>query len=1133
MSLTSDNLYVVGIGASAGGLSALEQLFDSLQVNTGAAFVVIQHLSPNFKSLMKELLERHTSMQIYRTDDGMALEANSVYLIPPGQNLTLEGNVLRLSKRNQNEDRKPEINFPIDLFFTSLAKNYGEKSIGVILSGSGSDGTRGLKAINEVGGVALVQDPDTAEFDGMPKSAIATGVVNQVLPPKELSQLIRQCITTSTFSSAPEANFCASILPENLNQVAKLLLEEEGLDFSQYKSSTISRRIHRRCLINNDLNIDEYIRLLNDSSQERKILCSDLLINVTHFFRNYPAWHKLETELLPQLVESAPETTELRFWITACSTGEEAYSLAILVHEAMLNSGKNLKVKIFATDIDRVALEKASLGIYSASIARDVDVEKLHKYFIARDNSYQVVRKIREMLIFSPHDLAKDAGFTRIHLVTCRNVLIYMKPHLQDRVLRSLHFSLIPQGILFLGEAETLGSFESEFTPLNRKWNFFQKRRDIRLPIPRLSASQIASASSRLRDVRPAAPSALSESVLERCLNRISQRLDSIFLIVDEKNNLLQVSGDASKIFKPLDGKITTEVTKMVVPPLQLPLNTALHRAKQGEEFVQYRGIEFAHQEEMLSFSLEVMPPHSDSKKDSFLLVKIQLESSAKDTEIVEVEQFEVSNEASQRIIQLEKELQHSKENLQALVEELETTNEEQQASNEELTASNEELQSTNEELHSVNEELHTVNFEYQSKIQQLTQLNDDIDNLLTSTDIGVIFLDAELRIRKFTPAVTIAIGLRESDLERPLADLHWKFECPDLLELLQQAVAKRQPIELEVRLKQVESYLLMQINPYQTQSKDNEGLVISFIKIDEIKQVQLKLEAEINARRHSEAQVLATKQRVENIFGSLEDAVWSFDLPEGKLGYVNDSFKNIYGRSRKELGNNLNLWLDVVYPADRARVEAAHKLILQHNIDIEYRIFHADGSIKWVRDRSKVVYNESGNAIRQDFIISDITAQKNAQQALKAKEMSFQAVFNSMFQFIGVLNPAGILLEANRTALAFAGVTAEEVLNRPFWQAKWWSISPETQLQLQEAIARAAEGKFIRYEVDVLGAEDRVITIDFSLNPITDESGEVVQIIPEGRDVSELKTGTGSIGTNKCRLRTAGCRANSISSSI
>ncbi|MEM8828428.1 MAG: chemotaxis protein CheB [Cyanobacteria bacterium P01_G01_bin.19] len=446
---TDGDLFVVGIGASAGGLSALEELFGNLSTVTGAAFVVIQHLAPDFKSLMKELLERCTTLPIYRVTEGMELKPNSVYLIPPGQNLALDKNVLRLEDRKKDKNQKHELNFPIDLFFTSLANNYGDRSIGIILSGSGSDGTKGLKAIHEAGGMTLVQDPATAEFDGMPSSAISTGTVDRVLSPREIAKSVDQCIVNPVNNAENNFGTKNKISSDDLKRIAQLLLDCEGFDFSQYRSSTISRRVNRRCLIHNTKSIDSYIDLLNDSETERNILCSDLLINVTYFFRDYPALENLAGNILPQIIEQSQPETELRFWITACSTGEEAYSLAILVDEALQNSSKNLGVKIFATDIDRTALDKASQGIYAASIARDVSSERLQKYFIVGDNCYQISRKIREMLIFSPHDLTKDAGFTRIDLITCRNILIYMKPNLQHQILRNLHFSLASKGVCF------------------------------------------------------------------------------------------------------------------------------------------------------------------------------------------------------------------------------------------------------------------------------------------------------------------------------------------------------------------------------------------------------------------------------------------------------------------------------------------------------------------------------------------------------------------------------------------------------------------------------------------------------------------------------------------------------------
>ena len=861
-------LFVVGIGASAGGLSALEELFGNLSTTSGAAFVVIQHLSPDFKSLMKELLERRTSMAVHRVTEGMELQPNSVYLIPPGQNLALETNILRLESRPVDKNNKHELNFPIDLFFQSLAKNFGERSVGVILSGSGSDGTRGLKAISEAGGVALVQDPETAEFDGMPNSAIATGIVHQVLPPRELSQLIYQCVTTplhfleSTTETESSQSSNSLISNANLNRISRILLDEENLDFSAYKASTVSRRIHRRCLINNLENIEDYIALLLESQSEKQILCSDLLINVTHFFRDHPAWQTLENNILPRIIEQSETETELRFWITACSTGEEAYSLAILVHEALLESERDFKVKIFATDIDRSALEKASQGIYPPSIATDIDPERLQRYFVVKDNCYQVVRKIREMLIFSPHDLTKDAGFTKINLIACRNVLICMKSNLQYQVLRNLHFSLVNQGILFLGEAETLGEFDSEFNTLDQKWKFFQKRRDVRLPLP-LRSSLKFNRSSSTRFAQPQSRYQL-EPILEQCLNRLSSESDFIILLVGKDNHLLHVSGDSSKIFKAPDGKITTEVTKMVVPPLSLPLNMALHRARQQGKPVVYQGIKLEYQAEIYDVILEVLPPPLNRKQGDFFLVKIKEAKAIEPPEVVEIDSQELGSEASQRIMELETELQQTRENLQALVEELETTNEEQQASNEELTASNEELQSTNEELHSVNEELHTVNIEYQAKIGELTQLNDDVDNLLQSTEIGVLFLDSELKIRKFTPAIRTVIALRQNDLNRPLEDLYWKFDCSNLLDLLREVLITKQSQELEVKLKQSESYFLMQVHLYQTENQASDGLVISFIQIDELKQVQQNLQEEIVARKKSAAELKITQQQLE-----------------------------------------------------------------------------------------------------------------------------------------------------------------------------------------------------------------------------------------------------------------------------
>lgn len=838
-------LFVVGIGASAGGLRALEEFFENMSVDSGAAFVVIQHLSPDFKSLMKELLERRTRMAVYRVTDGMLLEPNSIYLISPGKNLVLENNQLHLLE--QEERNRHGINFPIDIFLESLANNYAERAIGIILSGTGSDGTRGLRTINEAGGFAMVQDPATAEFDGMPRTAIATGVVDQVLSPQGLAQAVYQLVRSPIEAHPVSRNRTTSSDWQKLQHIASILARYEQTDFSHYKTSTLSRRIHRRCLISGCNNLEDYIRLLDISPEERAILRHDLLISVTQFFRDTEAWKFLETEVIPRMIEQSKPGEELRFWVTACATGEEAYSLAILLDEAVEVLNKQVRFKIFATDIDKEALEKATQGIYPDTIANDIAPERLQRYFIRKEQSYQVARKLREKILFAPHDLTKDAGFTRMNMINCRNVLIYMQPELQQQVLRNLHFSLLAQGVLFLGEAETLGDLEGEFTTLNKKGKIYQKRREVRLPLP----SKGTEKNARRLPLRSKPKETVSESRLEPIINDafsnfLAEQKATCFL-VDKENQLFHIFNNSIDILKFSTGRTTNDITKLVVNALQLPLITALHRAKRERRQVVYTGIKLCQEDNCHSVSLKVSYQETNKLAGDFFVVIIQEDVRPQQAD---GERFEADTEASQRIIELEYELQQTRENLQAVIEELETTNEEQQATNEELTASNEELQSTNEELHSVNEELYTVNAEYQSKIEELTELNNDIDNLLRSTDIGVVFLDRELKIRKFTPAATTAINLVEADIGRPLRHITHNLNCPDLLGILQEVIDTKEATEEEVKITKTGFNLLMRVNPYLQEDGGLDGVVLTFVDIDEIKQVQQQLESAEGALR-------------------------------------------------------------------------------------------------------------------------------------------------------------------------------------------------------------------------------------------------------------------------------------------
>ena len=1025
--------FVVGVGASAGGLRALEEFFENMPIDSGAAFITIQHLSPDFKSLMKELLGRCTQISIHKVLDGMELQPNSIYLIPPGNNLFIEEGKLRLQKQEDRIHYSP--NFPIDIFFKSLAENYQERAIGVILSGTGSDGTQGLRDICQAGGITLVQEPNSAEFDGMPRSAIATGVINQVLSPRDLAEAIYQFLQSPTNPQEFSQQQVFSSNSPELQHITALLARNEQIDFSQYKSNTLSRRINRRCLIKGCATITEYIELLEIDLEERDILRNDLLIGVTNFFRDPSAWKFLEKNIIHNLVEQAESEEELRFWVTACSTGEEAYSLAILIDEAISQSNKQVKTKIFATDIDCLALEKAAQGNYPETIANELTQERLQKYFIRKGKSFQVKRKLREMLIFSPHNLTKDVGFTRIHLLTCRNVLIYMQSQLQQQVLRNLHFALTLKGTLFLGESETVGNFKNEFLPLHKTWKIYQKKRDVRLSLPLQGFNKLGSTFCPIPSNRKTNISR-QEPILESALSLILGQQKTTCLLVDNNNQVLYLFEDLANVLKLPTGELSRDVTKLVAPALQLPLNTALHRAKQEKRLILYTGIKLDQGNDSYRVNLKVIYHNTNKMAGDFLMVTITEDNQSPPPKFPG-ESFEVDIEASQRITQLEEELQHTRENLQAVIEELETTNEEQQATNEELIASNEELQSTNEELQSVNEELYSVNSEYQSKIQELTQLNDDVDNLLRSTDIGVVFLDKNLNIRKFTPAATEAINLVEADVGRPLKHLSHNMDCNNLLEMLQEVVEKEKPLAKEVKLVETGIHVLIRIHSYYQNEGLSDGVVLTFVEIDDIKQVEeaLKkveenlLQANENLERRVEERAAALQESEERFRATFEQAAVGIAhvSPEGTWLHVNQRICDIVGHTQEEL-YQLN-FQDVIHPDDLDADLAYAQQLLAGEIDsyaMEKRYIHKNGSDVWINLTRSLVRTETGEPKYFIGVAEDISERRQIQQELEQAEERFRATFQKAALGIAHVSPEGRWLRVNQKICDIFGYTPD-----------------------------------------------------------------------------------------------------------
>ncbi len=877
--------HIVGVGASAGGLEAIETFFKFMPPDSGVAFVVIQHLSPDHKSLMAELLSKRTQMQVHRAEDSMQVECNSVYLIPPNRNLRLFHGRLLLSEQNRNTRG---INLPIDIFFRSLAEDQGAKAIAIVLSGTGSDGSSGIRAIKEELGMVMVQSEETAAFDGMPRSAVATGLVDFILPPEEMpDQLL-------SYLKHPYVSKDASVSPaldndDSLSRIFALLRDHNKIDFTFYKPSTILRRIERRMAVNQITSLGDYVSFLESYSAELNSLHKDLLIGVTSFFRDRDAFHVLERHHLPMLLQDTPERG-IRLWVAGCSTGEEAYTLAILCSEVMELTGQKRDVKIFATDVDRDAILEASNGVFAESAVADIEPDLLSKYFYRKDEGFQISRQIREMVVFAQHNLVKDPPFTNIDLVSCRNLLIYLQPVLQRRVLELFNFSIQARGILLLGSSETTGEMSDYFEPLDQKWRIYRsrgRRRQTELsePAATFDANRWRSA------IRPVGRSTLlqaneEERLLERLVEGISGDYLPFCMVISDTMELMQVIGEASPYLRFPTGKVVNDIAKLTQKDMAIPLTTGLQKVFKSREELTYTNIHLRNGESSRVVNMRLKPLPTKKSQAAMVAVFVELERKETREERAKPQNYDVGREAEQRITDLENELQFTRENLQATVEELETSNEELQATNEELLASNEELQSTNEELQSVNEELYTVNAEYQGKITELTEANNDLDNLLRHSGAAALFLDENLDIRRFTPEAGRLLQLLEQDLGRPLGHLKTDHLNLDLLALAKKVLLTEQSQMDELTSNDGQQFLLC-INPYQIAPETFSGVVMTFINISGLRQAESAL---------SERNV-----RMETLLEAIPDGYVLID-ESGIMQEVNSALAEMLGYSKQEL---------------------------------------------------------------------------------------------------------------------------------------------------------------------------------------------------------------------------------------
>jgi two-component system, chemotaxis family, CheB/CheR fusion protein len=821
--------HVVGIGASAGGLDAIERLFDNVASDTAMAFVIVQHLSPDFKSMMDELLARHTPLPIHLVENGMAVEAGHVYLIPPKMEMIISGGRLLLSEQDRDQERT----LPIDVFFRSLAQDCGERAVAIVLSGGGSDGSRGILDVHRAGGFVIVQDVASAQFDGMPRTAVDSGVADCVVAPHDIARVLAEHAAGRNKAARSQPAAQSSVDDSGVGAVYRMLQEEFGIDFTHYKPSTVTRRIERRLALARSQDIDEYVRRLKSERAELDVLYRDLLIEVTRFFRDQQAFHVLETQVLPELLRREPRDVPLRVWVAGCATGEEAYSLAILLQDLMPAIGER-PVKIFATDVHRGSLDHATRAIYGPEAVAGVSADRLARYFIKHGDGYQVVPDLRQMIVFAQHNVIKDAPFTRVDLITCRNLLIYLQPTAQQKVLSLFHFALNRTGMLFLGPSETAGPLARAYEPIDKHWRIYRKRSDARIPVD-ARVHLATPVAPRVPSLHPHLQLGAGRHSLSQLLGAYDALLERVMppsLLVSDRGELLHAFGGAGRFLHHRDGRQALDVLELVGPELKLVLVGGLKRALTEPAAIVYGSVRLPETDGDRLYRITIQKVANRGSGAPYLLVSF--ESIAGDQQTAAATAVEVDQASRDQLRAMEAELTHTKENLQSAIEELETSNEELQSSNEELQTSNEELQSTNEELQSVNEELYTVNAEYQRKIAELTELTNDMDNLLASTEVGTIFLDRQLRIRKFTPLIAEKFNLVAHDVGRPIETFAHKLDYPELVENLKQVLGSGQASERELRDASGKCFFL-RILPYRAKASI-DGVVLTLIDMTGLK---------------------------------------------------------------------------------------------------------------------------------------------------------------------------------------------------------------------------------------------------------------------------------------------------------
>jgi two-component system CheB/CheR fusion protein len=1011
---TNKILPVVGIGVSAGGLDALKNFFEAVPSDTGAAFVVIQHLDPDHKSILADLLSRFTGMKVLQIVDGVEITANTIFIIPPGFDVSLENNKLNLNA----QPRERTLRLPVDSFFKSLSQDKKDKAIGVILSGTGTDGALGVRDIKSENGVVFIQTPEDAKYNGMPVSAISTGVSDYILDAGKMSDNLMACIGY-VFDSSSKVSITESLNNSIISNLFDLLQSKTGHDFSNYKPNTIKRRIERRMKIVQVTEIEDYISVLEKDSDELEALYKDFLIGVTSFFRDKDAFDSLNSTIIPEIFSQSKQEHPIRIWVPACSTGEEAYSIAILFREFIdKHSLDRYTIQIFASDIDKYAIDKARKAVYPESIAHDIPEKYLRKYFTHQNNEYVVNKKISDSILFAEQSVSKDPPFSKVDLISCRNLLIYLSNGLQEKVIASFHYALKVKGFLFLGTSETLGKNRDLFSTRDEKWKLYQKHSNKpnskylgALP----SLIPIKKGNNWLESPIKNEKRVALKHIVERT---ILESFTPAAVLVNNKQDIVYLKGNTSAYLEPVEGIANMNLIQMAKPDIRAKLSIYLSQAISENKKVTDQKLHIKVKNTYKFINVNVLPIEEDKNQEAkfFLIV---FEDITEKEIFLEEDVQTLSDKDKDYIQNLELELKQTKDRLQSVIEESEAKNEELKANNEEFQTANEELQSTNEELEtskeelqSINEELITLNSEHLNKIGELWDRNNDISNLLKSTEIATIFLDLDLKIKMFTPKVEDIIDLVEADIGRFIENFRIKLNYPEFLTDIKQVLYTLETIEKEV--KGIRKCFICRIMPYRTVENEATGVVITLVEVTELKN------AEQDLREY--------KNLLEKNSSIAKLGVWEFDLRTSEIVWSKETYKifEVSNDYEPKIGSDIKF----CHPDYQKKL---HQLVenainKREAFSLDHKLITDKGNTIWVRSIGEAIV-ENGETIKISGTIQNINTQKLSSEALKESEKKYKAIFYNVQAAILVADDTGKYLSVNDAACQLFGYSQDELL--------------------------------------------------------------------------------------------------------